>query len=89
LLASVPGALSPIYNRSWRRFVEPGNVGSNWIVPWEMETLLEQDGWTVIEQWGSYGVSMTGDGNNLESAIRNDPLPLRQAAATIWTMVAE
>lgn len=89
LLTSVPGALSPIYNRSWRRFVEPGNVGSNWIVPWELETLLEQDGWTVIEQWGSYGVSMTGDGNDLGAAVNNGPLALRQAAATIWTMVAQ
>jgi len=89
LLASVPGALSPIYNRSWRRFVEPANVGSNWIVPWELEELLRQGGWTVLEQWGEFGQSLTGDGNDLAAAVRGAPLRLQQAAATTWTLVAQ
>ena len=89
LLASVPGSLSPIYNRSWRRFVEPANVGSNWIVPWELEELLRQDSWTVLEQWGEFGQNLTGDGNELGAAVRGAPARLQQAAATTWTSVAE
>jgi len=88
LLASVPGSLSPIYNRSWRRHVEPANVGANWIVPWELEQLLKEDGWTVVEQWGEFGQSLTGDGNDLGPVVRAAPVRLQQAAATTWTMVA-
>ena len=54
IFVSVPGALSPIYNRSWRRFVEPGNE-HNFMVPWELETLLSENGWHVLEQWGDLG----------------------------------
>ena len=89
LLASVPGALSPIYNRSWRRFVEPDNVGSNWVVPWELEELLGLDGWAVLEQWGEFGQNLTGDVNDLGAAVRNAPQILRQAAATTWTFIAQ
>jgi 2-polyprenyl-3-methyl-5-hydroxy-6-metoxy-1,4-benzoquinol methylase len=89
LLTSVPGALSPIYNRSWRRFVEPANVGSNWIVPWELEELLRQDGWAVLEQWGEFGQSLTGEGNDFGPTVRAAPQKLQQAAATTWTIVAE
>jgi SAM-dependent methyltransferase len=88
LFTSVPGALSPIYGRSWQRFLKHGNVSVNYMVPWELEALLADGGWRVIEQWGDYGNSMTDD-NRLEAAIRNAPIPLQQAAATTWGYVAE
>lgn len=88
LFASVPGALSPIYNRSWRRLTDPGNQSANYMVPWELETLLEQGGWTVLDQWGEYGQSLAGDGNSLETAVRNAPRRLQQAAATTWGFIA-
>lgn len=89
LFASVPGSLSPIYNRSWRRLTNPEEASNNFMVPWELETLLQQGGWTIVDGWGEYGQSLTGDGNSLESAVRNGPLKLRQAAATTWGFVAE
>lgn len=89
LFASVPGALSPIYNRSWRRFVEPGNVGTNWMVPWELEALLVDGGWRVIEQWGEYGNSMNTDSNRFAQDARRLPIALQQAASTTWGFVAE
>ena len=89
LFASVPGALSPIYNRSWRRFVEPGNVGTSYMVPWELQALLGEGGWRVIDQWGEYGSSMNTDDNQLEAAARSAPIPIQQATATTWSFVAE
>ena len=89
LLVSVPGSLSPIYNRSWRRFLTPGDVSANYMVPWELEALLEKGGWTVVEQFGEYGQSLTGDGNAFEASVDEAPIKFRQAAATTWTFIAQ
>ena len=89
IFVSVPGSLSPIYNRSWRRFIAPDNVGTNFMVPWELEHLLVEGGWRVIEQWGDFGQSLTGNENPLADAVQNRPLRLQQAAATTWGFVAE
>lgn len=89
LWASVPGALSPIYSRSWWRFVEPENVGTSFMVPWELEALLRDGGWTIIEQWGEYGDSMNTARNMLKDAVRDAPIALQQAAATTWGFVAQ
>jgi hypothetical protein len=89
MFVSVPGALSPIYNRSWRRFVEPGNVGTNFMVPWELETLLSENGWRVLEQWGDFGQNLMGAQNELAEAVRHAPRELHQAAATTWGFIAE
>ncbi len=90
LYASVPGALSPIYNRSWRRFIEPAGGATNLIVPWELEEVLTVLGWTIVDGWGEYGRSLTGDRNPLaaEAAAGLDRR-LQQAAATTWTVIAE
>lgn len=88
ILASVPGALSPIYSRSWRRHVEPDAAGANFVTPWELEEILVSLGWTILDQWGEFGASYTGKSNDLtpEDAARL-PLRLQQAAATTWTVV--
>lgn len=88
LYASVPGALSPIYQNSWRRFLEP--VATNHLTPWELEALLTELGWTVLDGWGSYGAILGGEANPF-SAERVAPLDrrLQQAAATLWSIVAE
>jgi ubiquinone/menaquinone biosynthesis C-methylase UbiE len=88
LFVSVPGSLSPIYNRSWRRFTAPESTGVTFLVPWELEELLHQGGWAILEQWGEYGQSNAGDVNPLEPATRNGPLKLQQAAATTWGFIA-
>jgi 2-polyprenyl-3-methyl-5-hydroxy-6-metoxy-1,4-benzoquinol methylase len=89
LYASVPGALSPIYNRSWRRFIEPESVNTSFMAPWELEEVLRALGWQLLDGWGSTGRSLTGDENLLdETTLQDLPLRLRQAAATSWAVIA-
>ncbi len=88
LFISVPGSLSPIYARSWRRFTAPGATGNTFLVPWELEELLGQAGFKVIEQWGEYGSSLSGDGNEYALAVRDAPIRIQQAAATTWGFIA-
>jgi len=89
LLASVPGALSPIYRGSWRRHLGDPPPEVNWLVPWELERLLEAEGWRVVDGWGDWGRDLTGEPNPF------DPGPLAgldrrllQASATTWCVVA-
>jgi 2-polyprenyl-3-methyl-5-hydroxy-6-metoxy-1,4-benzoquinol methylase len=90
MLASVPGALSPIYSRSWRRHVEPEAMGSNFVTPWELEEILVTLGWTILDQWGEFGESVPGSENKLSAGdTARLPLRLQQAAATTWTFVVE
>lgn len=90
LYASVPGALSPIYNRSWRRFVEPENLGATYLLPWELEAVLRALGWTILDGWGHTGRAANGDENPVDDEMfRQFPLRLQQAAATTWAVIAE
>jgi 2-polyprenyl-3-methyl-5-hydroxy-6-metoxy-1,4-benzoquinol methylase len=90
LYASVPGALSPIYNRSWRRFIEPHKVGTSYMVPWELEEVLQALGWTILDGWGNTGRNLTGDENPLApSALDGLDRRLQQAAATTWAVIAK
>jgi SAM-dependent methyltransferase len=89
LYASVPGTLSPIYGRSWRRFVEPEAVAANFLNPWELETLLDRLGWEVLDGWGFFGANMSGDLNAFTAdSVAHLDRRLQQAAATIWAVVA-
>jgi SAM-dependent methyltransferase len=89
LYACVPGALSPIYSRAWCRFIEPQEVVANFLVPWELEALLDHLGWKVLDGWGSFGATMSGDTNpfTAESVAHLDRR-LQQAAASVWSVVA-
>jgi len=88
LYASVPGALSPIYGNSWRRFLEP--AASNRIVPWELEALLTELGWIVVDGWGGYGAILGGETNPFGGEqMAGLDRRLQQAAATTWGIVAE
>ena len=89
LYASVPGALSPIYGRAWQRFVNADGLVTNRLVPWELAALLAHLGWEVLDGWGSFGTTMSGDANPL-SAETVAPLDVRlqQAAATTWAFIA-
>jgi SAM-dependent methyltransferase len=90
LAASVPGALSPIYGNSWRRFVDPPPIGATYMLPWELEHLLVHGGWTVVDEWGSFGANLAGDENPFNPAtVASLPKRLQQAAATTWMIVAE
>lgn len=85
---AVPGALSPIYRHSWQRFVTDDLEPVNYIVPWELDSLLALRGWTVVDQWGSFD-SIAADAQNVLEGIEPDslPIPLQQAAATVWNVV--
>jgi SAM-dependent methyltransferase len=89
LFVSTPGALSPIFQDSWRRFVAPDEVITNGLVPWELETLLTGEGWTIVEGWGEYGQDLSGRQNPLSAEdVAAFDVRLQQAAASIWTFIA-
>ncbi|MGH2561471.1 MAG: methyltransferase domain-containing protein [Thermomicrobiales bacterium] len=89
LYASVPGALSPIYSHSWRRLVAPEDAGTNFIVPWELDAIMRDTGWSILDEWGEFGQSLTGETNPFTPAdVVALPRRLQQAAATTWTFIA-
>lgn len=89
LYASIPGVLSPIYQKRWQRFERPDEVTTNGVLPWELEAMLTQLGWSILDQWGDYGQDLSGTGNPLtaETASALDRR-LQQASATLWTIIA-
>jgi SAM-dependent methyltransferase len=87
LLASVPGALSPIYRASWLRHLPGGDPGNNYLLPWELEHLLQEGGWRVVDGWGEWGGDLYGVGNENVS-MHHASRPLQQATATTWTVIA-
>ena len=90
LYASVPGALSPIYANAWRRLLDPGRAALNYATPWELEAVLAELGWRVLDGWGDVGRSLDGAANPLGAVdLAHLPVRLRQAAATTWTLIAE
>lgn len=88
LLASVPGALSPIYRASWMRHLPGGDPGNNYLLPWELEYLLQEHGWRVLDGWGEWGDDLYGVTNALTPGSGEAGRQLQQATATTWTTVA-
>jgi SAM-dependent methyltransferase len=88
LLASVPGALSPIYRASWMRHLPGGDPGNNYLLPWELENLLLEYGWRVIDGWGEWGDDLYGTANDAAPSLRRAERGLQQATATTWTTIA-
>lgn len=89
LYASVPGALSPIYANAWRRLLDPGRAALNYATPWELEAVLGELGWRVLDGWGDLGRSLDGAANRFRaSEVAALDVRLRQAAATTWAFVA-
>jgi SAM-dependent methyltransferase len=88
LFVAVPGALSPIYDGAWRRFVDPATFNTR-IVPWELEALLDHLGWRILDGWGWFGRGGNGIENTLSAdEVRGLPRRLQQAAATAWVTIA-
>jgi 2-polyprenyl-3-methyl-5-hydroxy-6-metoxy-1,4-benzoquinol methylase len=88
LLASVPGALSPIYRASWMRHLPGGDPGNNYLLPWELENLMREYGWRVIDGWGEWGDDLYGEVNDTAASLRHAERSLQQATATTWTTIA-
>jgi 2-polyprenyl-3-methyl-5-hydroxy-6-metoxy-1,4-benzoquinol methylase len=90
LFVSVPGALSPIYQNSWKRFFTPQGVNANFMAPWELRETLQALDWEILESWGEFGLSRPeGEENATPVHIASLPEPLQQAAATTWGFIAE
>jgi len=86
---SAPGSLAPMYRDSWRRFIAPEAPPVNFLMPWELIRLLEERGWQIHEQWGSFD-SVAHAANNVAAELDMSqlPLPMQQAAATVWNIIA-
>ncbi len=90
LYASVPGALSPIYANAWRRHLDPSIRPINYMVPWELEAVLVELGWTIVEGWGDWsGVQHDTGEEHPGQFTHSEHLRLQQATATTWGFVAE
>lgn len=89
LWLAVPGSLSPIYRHSWKRFLSDEPEPMNYVTPWELVRLLEEKGWTIEEQWGSFDPIGDNAGNTAANVdVTTLPLPLQQAAATVWNVIS-
>lgn len=88
LLASVPGALSPIYRASWMRHLPGGDPGNNYLLPWEFEYLLQEHGWRIVDGWGEWGDDLYGEANDMAAVAAGAGRALQQATATAWTTIA-
>ncbi|GAC1471693.1 MAG: hypothetical protein PVSMB7_23670 [Chloroflexota bacterium] len=87
------GAHSPVKREWWRRFLPEydGVHYGNDILPWEMEALLRDMGWRIMEQFPTFAPSNDGVANEYDeqrAAQFGDPI-LLQAIATGWTIAAE
>lgn len=87
LLASVPGALSPIYRDSWLRHLPGGDPGNSYLLPWELEALLTRLGWTILDGWGEWGADLY-ETENVAARVHSDPIAIQQATATTWAILA-
>lgn len=90
LYASVPGALSPIYANAWRRLLNPARGAINYATPWELESVLHELGWRIVDGWGSFGPTVDKAQNPIsENAVALLDVRLQQAAATTWAVISE
>jgi 2-polyprenyl-3-methyl-5-hydroxy-6-metoxy-1,4-benzoquinol methylase len=87
LFVAVPGALSPIYAASWRRYIDT-DVVNNHMLPWELEALLEHLGWQLIGGWGMYMEAASGAPALTLEQSESLPRALQQATSTFWATIA-
>jgi SAM-dependent methyltransferase len=87
------GAHSPIKRFWWKRFLpdyeEPHYA--NDILPWEMEALIRELGWRILDQFPVLGPSRSGEPNPYteEDVARLEDRVLQQSVATGWLYVVE
>ena len=87
------GAYSTVKLEWWRRFLpdhDGKHTGSD-ILPWEMEHLLEELGWRIVDQHPLSSMTVQG-ARSPYTQEQLDSLPdkvLQQAVAAVWRFVAE
>jgi 2-polyprenyl-3-methyl-5-hydroxy-6-metoxy-1,4-benzoquinol methylase len=87
LYVSVPGAASPIYSTAWRRFLPNEPQTMQYITPWDLERLLTDQGWTVLDQWGDLDSTKR---QAVDSAFidAQDRLRTLQTLSMTWAIIA-
>ncbi|HEU5327925.1 MAG TPA: class I SAM-dependent methyltransferase [Thermomicrobiales bacterium] len=92
LALSMLGAHSPVKREWWRRFLPDNDEqhNGNDILPWEMEALLTELGWTIVAQEPHVGSGRMNPVNSYDlAALAGLPDPaLRQTVASSWTFIA-
>jgi hypothetical protein len=73
---------------SWMRHLPGGDPGHNYILPWELEYLLLEHGWRLLDGWGEWGDDLYGTTNDAHAAYRRADRAVQQATATTWTVIA-
>lgn len=89
LLLGILGAASPVKTSHYRRFLGE-ETPFNGMLPWELEQLLGDLGWTILDEQASYMASIDGVPNPIGKDA-GEALPhrlLRQTAATAWRVLA-
>jgi 2-polyprenyl-3-methyl-5-hydroxy-6-metoxy-1,4-benzoquinol methylase len=87
LYVSVPGAASPIYSTAWRRFLPGETPTITYITPWDLERLLTDLGWTILDQWGDLDPAKQA---HIASALTEEHERLRilQTLSMTWAIIA-
>jgi SAM-dependent methyltransferase len=92
LVLSMLGAHSSVKREWWRRFLPDNDEqhNGNDILPWEMEALLTELGWTILAQEPHVGSGRMNPLNPYDlAALTRLPDPvLRQTVASSWTFIA-
>jgi SAM-dependent methyltransferase len=91
LYTSVPGACSPIYDATWRRFLPGWNDSISYLTPWDLERVLGHLGWSLIDQWsGGYPEGFSNGAWDYQRDREDLPaLRTRQTLAQTWTIISE
>lgn len=86
------GAHSPVKWEWWRRFLPDydGPHYANDILPWEVEALLGEMGWQLLDGFPTFGRTLEGTKNPYteDSAQQLDDRILLQTVASGWCVVA-
>jgi ubiquinone/menaquinone biosynthesis C-methylase UbiE len=87
LYVSVPGAASPIYASAWRRLLPDEPQTIQYITPWDLERLLTDRGWSVLDQWGDLDPAKQ---QAIVSAVSDEQDRLRtlQTLSMTWAIIA-
>ena len=56
---------------------------------WELEAMLRDEGWAIVDGWGEWGDDLYDTANAAALAPEQLGRALQQATATTWMTVAE
>jgi len=87
------GARAPVKREWWRRFMPDFEEVhyANDILPWELEALVQQLGWQIVQQFPTFGATVEGVRNEYahESAEALGDRIIQQAVCSGWWMAVQ